>query len=110
MGYLLQSTECCDGLGFEVDGAGDAGAGDAVVLDVLPDPLVGVEFGCVAGQEHQLQPAVGGGDERRGRGGAVGGVAVDDEVDRPVGVVQQAPGGVDEHACGEVALVDGEPQ
>src|SRR5512135_1398610 len=94
MGYLLQSTECCDGLGFEVGGAGDAGAGDAVVLDVLPDPLVGVEFGCVAGQEHQPQPAVGGGDECCGRAAAVDRMAIDDEVDRSGGRATSLSGSV----------------
>lgn len=36
------AMECCDGLGFEVSGVGDAGAGDAVMLDVGSDPLSGL--------------------------------------------------------------------
>jgi hypothetical protein len=36
---FLQPPKGADGLGLEVGFAGDAGLADAVVLDVLPDPL-----------------------------------------------------------------------
>jgi hypothetical protein len=79
------------------------------VLDVLPDPLVGVELWGVGGQHEQPQPALGGGDECGDGLGAVRGVAVDDQLDRPVGVVDQLlaelnPGG------GEPAGEGGKPQ
>ena len=63
MGQFLQPAKSGGGLGFEVVLAGDTGLGDAVVLDVLPHPLVGVQFRRVAGQEEQLQPTLGSGDE-----------------------------------------------
>ena len=44
-GPFLEPSQGADGLGFEVVLAGDAGLGDPVVLDVLPDPFVGVELG-----------------------------------------------------------------
>jgi predicted homoserine dehydrogenase-like protein len=44
-GAFLEPAQGADGLGFEVVLAGDAGLGDPVVLDVLPDPFVGVELG-----------------------------------------------------------------
>ena len=59
-------------------------------------PLVGVEFRGVAGQQEQPQPPVGGRDELLHRAGAVGGVTVDDEEHRPVGIVQQSGAEVDE--------------
>ncbi|MGH3518503.1 MAG: hypothetical protein ACRDQ7_14010, partial [Haloechinothrix sp.] len=40
-----------------------AGAADAVVLDVLPDPFVGVELRGVGGQDEDLDLAAGGLDE-----------------------------------------------
>jgi len=40
-------------LGFEVIGAGDAGAADPVVLDVLPHPLLRVQFRRIPRQEAQ---------------------------------------------------------
>ena len=86
MGELLQPVQRGQGLGLQVVGSGDAGAADAVGLDVLPDPLVGVEFRGVAGQQDQPQPPVGGRDELLDGAGAVGGVAVDDEEDRPIGI------------------------
>jgi hypothetical protein len=42
---LLEPSQGTDGLGLEVLLAGDPGLADAVVLDVLPDPFVGVELG-----------------------------------------------------------------
>ena len=42
---FLEPSQGADGLGFEVLLAGDAGLADPVVLDVLPDPFVGVELG-----------------------------------------------------------------
>lgn len=59
------------------------------MLDVRLYPLVGVEFGRVAGQEEQLQAAVGGGHEFGGDLGPVCRVTVDDEVDRTTGVVPE---------------------
>ena len=44
MREFLQPAQRADDLGLEVVGSGDAGAPDAVVFDVLPDPLVGVEL------------------------------------------------------------------
>lgn len=57
----------------------------------------------------QAQPAGGGGHELLHGAGAVGGVAVDDEEHRPVGVAQQPFAEVDERGGGELALVGGEP-
>ena len=49
-GEFLQPTHGSNGFTFEVlFGLVDTGATDAVGFDVLPDPLVGVEFGRVAG-------------------------------------------------------------
>ena len=75
VGHLLQSAERADDRGFEVVGVGDAGAPDAVVRDVLQDPLVGVELRGVGGQHEQSQSPVGGGNElfdQLGRGGPSG--------------------------------------
>src|SRR5512144_640356 len=53
VGQFLQPVQRGHGLGLEVVGSGDTGAADAVGLDVLPDPLVRVEFRGVAGQQEQ---------------------------------------------------------
>ena len=45
VGQSLQAPERTGGFGFEVGGGGDPGATYPVVLDVLPNPLIGVEFG-----------------------------------------------------------------
>ena len=96
MGHLLQSPQCTDDLGLELVVAGDAGAPDAVVLDVLPHPLVGAELWGVGGQHEQPQPPVGGLDELLHGLAAVGGVAVDDQVDRPIGVSEELASELDE--------------
>jgi hypothetical protein len=44
-GAFLEPAQGVDGLGFEVLPAGDAGFADAVVLDVLPDPLIRIQLG-----------------------------------------------------------------
>jgi hypothetical protein len=44
-------------------GAGRRHAADPMILDVVPDLLVGVELRRVGGQEKQTQPAFGGVDE-----------------------------------------------
>ena len=44
VGKLLQPVQRGESLGLEVVGAGDAGPAHPVRLDVLPDPLVGVEL------------------------------------------------------------------
>ncbi len=44
-GPLLEPPQGVSGLGFQVLLAGDAGLADAVVLDVLPDPFVGIQLG-----------------------------------------------------------------
>ena len=44
MRHALEAAKGLDSKGFELIGARDAGAADAVVLDVLPDPLVGVQL------------------------------------------------------------------
>ena len=49
----------------------------------------GLSSGEYAGQEEQPQPAVGGGDEPLRGPRSVGGVTVQDGVDRAGGVVQQ---------------------
>jgi hypothetical protein len=49
----LQSVQRRQRLGLEVIGAGDAGAADPVVLDVLPHPLIRVQLRRIAGQEAQ---------------------------------------------------------
>ncbi|WTL63605.1 hypothetical protein OG339_40525 [Streptosporangium sp. NBC_01495] len=60
-------------------------------LEVLVDPLIGVEIGCVAGQEEQAQPAAGTRDEITDRPGGVDRGAVDDQEDRPGDSPQQPP-------------------
>jgi len=42
-GPFLEPAQGADGLGLEVGFAGDADLADAVVLDVLPDPFIGIE-------------------------------------------------------------------
>jgi peptide/nickel transport system substrate-binding protein len=42
---LLEPPQGADGLGFQVLLAGDAGLSDPVMLDVFPDPFIGVELG-----------------------------------------------------------------
>ena len=45
-GQPLEAAQREDGLRLEVVFAGDSRPGDAVVLDVLPHPFVGVELNC----------------------------------------------------------------
>jgi hypothetical protein len=42
---LLEPPHGADSLGFKVFLAGDAGLADPVMLDVLPDPFVGIQLG-----------------------------------------------------------------
>jgi hypothetical protein len=90
-------------LALNSSGPVTAGTPHAVVRDVLPHPLVGVELRGVGGQHEQLESAVGGGDEVLHGLRAVGGVAVDDQVDRAVGVGEQLAAELDEPGAGEAA-------
>ena len=44
-GAFLEPSQGTDGLGFQVCLASDASLADAVMLDVFPDPFVGIELG-----------------------------------------------------------------
>src|SRR5215218_633837 len=54
----LQPVERRQRLGFEVIGAGNAGAADPVVLDVLPHPLVRVQFRRIPRKNSRSRPPV----------------------------------------------------
>lgn len=77
-GQLLEPFECAGRLLVEVTGCGDARAADAVVLDVLLDPCVGVGVRGVGRQVEQAETAGGGGDKLFDDGGHMDGVIVDD--------------------------------
>jgi hypothetical protein len=61
---------------------------DTIVLDVLPHPLIRVQFRRIPRQEAQAQPAAGRGGERLDRLGAVHRMAVQDQEHRAWRVVQ----------------------
>jgi hypothetical protein len=63
VGHRLQAAQRGDGEGLELVRTGNEGAADAAVLDLLPDPLVGVELRGVPGELEQPQLPVGGGGE-----------------------------------------------
>ena len=78
---------------FICSGPLTAAEAHAVVLDVVPDPLVGVELRRVGRQPEQPQRAIGGVDELGYRLGLMHRVVVDDDEHRPgtgaLGVVPQ---------------------
>ena len=108
--HVLQTSQGGDDLRFELFGGLDAGAHDAAVFGVLAEPFVGVELWGVGGQVEQLQRAVAVVNEMFDGLGFVGGVAVDDELDRAVGVVDDLLAELDEPLGGEAAGVGGKPQ
>ena len=79
-GEFLQSTHSSNGFTSEVPfGLVDTGATDAVGFDVLPYPLVGVEFGRVSRELEQAQLSMGRCHEVFDCFGPVDRMAVDNE-------------------------------
>jgi len=90
---------CSNGFTSEVPfGLVDTGATDAVGFDVLPYPLVGVEFRRVSRELEQAQLAMGRSHEVFDCFGPVNRMAVDNEKYRATGVVHQSLAEVDEVA------------
>ena len=108
-GEFLQSTHGSNGFTSEVPfGLVDTGATDAVGFDVLPYPLVGVEFGRVSRELEQAQLSMGRSHEVFDCFGPVNRMAVDNEKYRATGVVHQPLAEVDESGGFELTRVGGE--
>ena len=80
IGEFPQPAHGSNGFASEVPfGLVDTGATDAVCFDVLPDPLVGVEFGRVGRELEQAQPSLDRSHEVFDCFGPVDRMAVDNE-------------------------------
>jgi len=87
-GEFLQSTHGSNGLTSEVPlGLVDTGATDAVGFDILPYPLVGVEFRRISRELEQAQLSMGRSHEVFDCFGPVDRMTVDNEKYRATGVV-----------------------
>ena len=110
-GEFLQSTHGSNGFTSEVPfGLVDTGATDAVGFDVLPYPLVGVDFRRVSRELEQAQPSMGRSHEVFDCFGSVDRMTVDNEKYRATGVVHQSLAEVDESGGLEHTCVGGETQ
>ena len=78
------------------------------MLDVLPHPLVGIELRRVRWEVEELETSLGRGDKLLGLAGLVGGMSVDDQVDRTLHVVEKLLQVLDEaggiHPAGETEV------
>jgi hypothetical protein len=88
----------------------DTGATGAVCFDVLPYPLVGVEFGRVGQELEQHSRPRGRSHEALDCFGPVDRIVVDNEKYRATGVVHQPLAEVDESSGFELTRVGGETQ
>lgn len=84
VGLALTSVEESTGFGGELGLVAGLAVHGQAAFEVGVDELVRVEFGCVRGQEMQLDPVGVVGEPAADRAGAVGGVSVHDEVDLAV--------------------------
>ena len=78
------------------------------MLDVLPHSLVGIELRRVRWEVEELETSLGRGDKLLGLAGLVGGMSVDDQVDRTLHVVEKLLQVLDEaggiHPAGETEV------
>ena len=110
-GEFLQSTHGSNGFTSEVPfGLVDTGATDAVCFDILPYPLVGVEFRRISRELEQAQLSMGRSHEVFDCFRPVDRMAVDNEKYRATGVVHQSLAEVDESGGFELTCVGGETQ
>jgi cytochrome c553 len=96
LGVVLQLAHGCADLGVEIGLVGDHHAANSISLEVLPDEFIWISVGRIGRKIKQPQSAVQALDKSSGLLGNVGGPAINNQEDWPLGTSNQALQKVDE--------------
>lgn len=87
---FLEKTKSRDDRGLEILLLGNEGPADSVVFDIVPDELIGVEFGAVRRQKEQTQPVRDRFKIRLDLFGSMRGMAINNQENLPTTAMEQA--------------------
>lgn len=99
-----------DDLAIHIVGAHDHLAADPVILQIVPDPLIGTQFGGIGHQEEEVQSRRDRGDELLHQRGLMGGVPVHDDAGRAEDVVEEGLQELDEDLRAHAPLSHHDPE